>query len=60
MGWDGMEGGKETQEGGDIGIPMADSCWCMAETKRVLYSNYPPIKIKFKKYTVDRVLVSNL
>ena len=25
-GWDGMEGGRETQEGGDICIPMADSC----------------------------------
>ena len=23
---DGMEGGREVQEGGDIGIPMADSC----------------------------------
>ena len=29
---------REVQEGADICIPMADSCWCMAET------NYPPIK----------------
>ena len=25
-GWDRMGGGKEVQEGGDICIPMADSC----------------------------------
>ena len=25
-GWDGEGDGKEVQEGGDIGIPMADSC----------------------------------
>ena len=25
-GWDGVEAGKEVQEGGDICIPMADSC----------------------------------
>ena len=25
-GWDGEEGGREVQEGGDMGIPMADSC----------------------------------
>jgi hypothetical protein len=26
-GWDGEVGGREAQEGGDICIPMADSCW---------------------------------
>ena len=25
-GWDGVEGGREIQEGGDICIPTADSC----------------------------------
>ena len=25
-GWDGVGGGREVQEGGDICIPMADSC----------------------------------
>ena len=25
-GWDGMGGGREVQEGGDIFIPMTDSC----------------------------------
>ena len=30
--WDGVRGGKEVQEGGNIGILLADSCCCMAET----------------------------
>ena len=30
-GWDGVEGGREVPEGGDICLPMNDSCWCMAE-----------------------------
>ena len=25
-GWDGVAGGREVQEGGDIHIPMTDSC----------------------------------
>ena len=25
-GWDGEEDGREVQEGGDLGMPMADSC----------------------------------
>ena len=25
-GWDGVGGGREVQEGGDVCIPMADSC----------------------------------
>ena len=28
-GWDGMGDGSEGQEGGDICIPMTDSCWCL-------------------------------
>ena len=28
--------GKEIQEGGHICIPMAESCWCMAETNMIL------------------------
>ena len=31
-GWDGVGGGREVQEEGDICIPMADSCQYMAET----------------------------
>ena len=32
---DGVRGRREVQEGGDICIPMADSCWCMVETNTV-------------------------
>ena len=35
-GWDGERDGREVQEGGDICIPMADSCCCMAETNATL------------------------
>ena len=35
-GWDGVGDGREVQEGGDIYIPMADSCCCMAESNIML------------------------
>ena len=35
-GCNGNEDGKEVQEGGDICIPMADSCWCLAQTNTIL------------------------
>ena len=35
VGWDGVESGKEVQDGGDICIPVADSC-CMAESNKIL------------------------
>ena len=31
-GWDGVEGGREVQDGGGVSILMADSRCCMAET----------------------------
>jgi len=34
--WDEEGGRKEVQEWGDICVPMADSCWCLAETNRIL------------------------
>ena len=34
--WVGMGDGKEVQEGGDICISVADSCWCMEETNTLL------------------------
>ena len=39
--WDRVEVGREFQEGEDVCILMADSCWCMAETNtlRQLSSN---------------------
>ena len=44
-----MGSGREVQEGGAICIPVADSCWCMAENNTTLSSIYPPIKKKKKK-----------
>ena len=35
-GWDGVGGGRKIQEGVDIPILMADSCWYMAETNTIL------------------------
>ena len=43
-GWDGEGGGRRVQEGEDTCLSMADSCWCVAETITILWSNYPPIK----------------
>ena len=49
-GWDrGEGGGREVQEGGDIGILVADSHCCMAEANTTLESKYPPIKNNLKK-----------
>ena len=50
-GWNGVGSGKEVQDGGDMCVPVADSCSRMAETNTVLQSNYPPIKNKLIKKT---------
>ena len=34
--WGGVGGGREVQEGWDMCIPVADSCWYMAETNTVV------------------------
>ena len=51
-GWDGAGDGREFQKGGDICIPMADSCWGLTENNKILQSNYPSIKKinKLEKY----------
>ena len=36
VGWDGVGGGREVQEGGDICISMTDSCCYLAETNTIL------------------------
>ena len=36
QGWDGVRGGGEVQEGGDIRVPEADSRCCMAEANTIL------------------------
>ena len=41
---EGWGAGREAQEGGTIGIIMADLHCCMAETNTTLESNFPPIK----------------
>ena len=46
-GWDGVGGGREVQEEGDICIAMVDLCPCMAETNTILKSNHPSIKTKY-------------
>ena len=35
-GWDGVRGGREVQERGDTGIPMAHSYSCTAEANTIL------------------------
>ena len=47
MGWGGS--GRDVQVEGDMGKPMADSCLYLVETNTILKSNYPSIKINFKK-----------
>ena len=42
-----MGGGREGQEAGDVYIPLADSCGCMAEINTIFSSNYPSIKNKY-------------
>ena len=34
--WEGVTGGREVQEGGDICTPMANSCWYITEIKPIL------------------------
>ena len=47
QGQDGVGGGREIEEVGDIRIPMADPCGYMAETNTILQNKYPSIKNKF-------------
>jgi len=35
-GWDGEGAGMDVWEGGDMGLPMADSCWCLTENNKIL------------------------
>ena len=43
-GWDGEEDGREVQKGGDVWIPMADSCLGLTENHKILQSSYPSIE----------------
>ena len=56
----GGAGGREVQEGGDIGIHIADSLHCTAETNTTFWSNYTPIKKKKEEEEeATRLLQSN-
>ena len=35
-GWGGEGDGREVQEGGDMDVPMADSCWYVTENHKIL------------------------
>ena len=48
----------EVQGGGDIGIPVTDSWWCMAKTSTVLYGKYHAIKKKKRKMFPSQFSVS--
>ena len=51
---------REVQDGGDIRIPIADSCCYIAETNTLLLSNYPPNKNKvFKKAEREKQIPYN-
>lgn len=41
--------GRETHEGEDISILIAESHWYMAETSTTLESSYPPFKNKLQR-----------
>ena len=34
--WAGEGDGRKVQKGGDICIPMANSCWCLTENNKIL------------------------
>ena len=34
--WDGEGDRREVKEGGDIRIPVTDSCWCLTENNKIL------------------------
>ena len=46
-GWDWQGDGRDAQEGADMGVPMADSYWCLTENNKILWSKYPSIKKYF-------------
>ena len=34
--WDGEGDRREVQVGGDMGVPVADTCWCVTENHKTL------------------------
>ena len=35
-GWNREGDRREVREGGEVGVPMADSCWCLTENRKIL------------------------
>ena len=56
----GVPWGRETQEGGDRCMPMADSCWCMTEISTLLWSIVLQLKIKFFKIKILKNIVKRI
>ena len=54
-GWDEKRDGKEVWEGGDMGITMADSCWCMTENHKILKAIILQLKNLKKKAEGQRI-----
>ena len=50
---------KEVQKGGDMCICMADSFCCRVETNTTLSSNYTPIKMYLKIFSVHSSIIYN-
>ena len=52
---DEVGGGREVLEGGDICIPMADSCWCMTEPTQYYKAIILQLKLKKEKYFKNKI-----
>ena len=46
-GWHGEGDWRGVWEGGDMGVPKTDSCWCLTENNNILESNYSSFKNTF-------------
>jgi len=51
--WYGEGGRKEVQEGGDVGILLADSCWCLMETNTICKAII--LQLKISEYDIHRL-----
>ena len=59
--WDSDRARKFKRKGRDTGIPMADSCWCLAETfKKFSYRFFNPFLWPFVGALLVAQLVKNL
>ena len=59
-GWGGKGGEREIQEGGDICVPMADSCSCLTKQNSIKQLSFTKKYIHFFKKSRARTQVSSL